>query len=116
LELLNGHSAVAAFFERRLPKPHWQRKRTMASDHAHDDDVVRLITASNPAQAHVVEQALRAEGISCRVVGDYLGASFGNLPGLQPEIWVHQRDRARAEEVLRDLPNLTEPETDEPEA
>ena len=88
----------------------------MASDQAHDDDVVRLMTASNPAEAHIVEQALRAEGISCRVVGDYLDASFGDIPGLQPEIWVHQRDRTRAEEILRDLPNQSETEADEPEA
>ena len=88
----------------------------MASDQAHDDDVVRLMTAANPAEAHIVEQALRAEGISCRVVGDYLDASFGDLPGLQPEIWVHQRDRARAEELLRDFQNQAEAETDEPEA
>jgi Putative prokaryotic signal transducing protein len=88
----------------------------MASDQAHDDEVVRLMQATNPADAHIVEQALRAEGISCRVVGDYLDASFGDLPGLQPEIWVHRRDLARAEQILQDLRNQAPPEADEPEA
>ena len=71
----------------------------MADRNPHD--VVRVATAQNPAEAHIVEQALKAEGIDCRVVGDYLDASFGDLPGLQPEIWVHQDDLAAAEEVLR---------------
>ncbi len=67
------------------------------------EEVIRLVTAPNPAQAHIWEEALRAEGIRCKVVGDYLNASFGNIPGLLPEIWVHQQDQARAEEVLRAL-------------
>jgi hypothetical protein len=67
----------------------------------HPDDIVRLVTAPNPAQAHIWEQGLREAGIRCKVVGDYLDASFGNIPGLKPEIWVHRDDVARAEEVLR---------------
>jgi len=61
------------------------------------DDIVRLGTAENPAQAHVWEQALLAEGIKCMVVGDYLDASFGDIPGLKPELWVYRRNAQRAE-------------------
>jgi len=64
------------------------------------DDIVRLGTAENPAQAHVWEQALLAEGIKCMVVGDYLDASFGDIPGLKPELWVYRRNAQRAEEII----------------
>jgi hypothetical protein len=63
-------------------------------------EVVRLLTAPNPAQASIWEQALRAAGVDCKVVGEYLDAGIGNIPGIQPEIWVHRRDLAKAREVL----------------
>ncbi len=65
------------------------------------DDVVRLVTAPNPADAHIWQQALAEEGIRSHVVGDYLGAGIGDIPGMTAEIWVHRDDLARAEEVLR---------------
>jgi hypothetical protein len=65
------------------------------------DDIVRLATAPNPAQAHIWQQALENEGISSRVVGDYLDAGVGDIPGLTAEIWVHRDDLERAQEVLR---------------
>ena len=68
------------------------------------DDVVRLAVARNPVEAHIWEQALRDEGIQARVVGDFLDASFGDLSGTLPEVWVHRDDAARAEEVLRRKP------------
>ena len=64
------------------------------------DDVVRLVTAENPAQAHIWQQAIEDAGIKCTVVGDYLDASFGDLPGLKPELWVHRRDLRRAEAII----------------
>jgi hypothetical protein len=67
------------------------------------DDIVRLATALNPAQAHLMEQALRQAGVRCKVVGDYLEAGFGDIPGLQAELWVHKDDVARGEEVLRQM-------------
>jgi len=66
-----------------------------------DDEIVCLATAENPFQAHVWEQALKDEGIRCKVVGDYLDASLGDIPGLKAEVWVHRDDLARAEAVLR---------------
>ena len=47
------------------------------------DDIVRLATALNSAEAHLYEQALRQAGVRCKVVGDYLEAGFGDIPGLQ---------------------------------
>jgi hypothetical protein len=67
----------------------------------HPDDIVRLATAPTPAQAHIWQQALADEGIRAHVVGDYLDAGVGNIPGLNAEIWVHRDDLARAEEILR---------------
>jgi len=65
------------------------------------DDIVRLATASNPAQAHIWQQVLQEEGIHGEVVGDYLDAGFGDIPGLRAELWVHRNDVQRALEVLR---------------
>ena len=65
------------------------------------EDIVRLVTAPTPAQAHIWQQALQAEGIRCHVVGDYLDAGLGDLPGMSAELWVHRDDLARAEEILR---------------
>ncbi|MBY0523466.1 MAG: DUF2007 domain-containing protein [Gemmataceae bacterium] len=66
----------------------------------HPDDIVRLATAQNPMQAHIWEQALQAEGIRANVVGDYLDAGLGDVPGLQAEVWVHKDDLARATAIL----------------
>jgi hypothetical protein len=71
------------------------------------DDLVRLATARTPFQAHAWEQALRAEGIWCKAVGDYLDAGLGNISGVLPEIWVHQDDVARAQKVLKTLENAS---------
>jgi hypothetical protein len=67
------------------------------------DDIVRLATAPNPAQAHIWEQGLRQAGVRCKVVGDYLDAGLGDIPGLRAEIWVHKDDLTRGEEVLREM-------------
>ena len=64
------------------------------------DDVVRLATAANPAEAHIWEQALAEEGIRAKVVGDFLDAGIGDVPGMRAEVWVHRADLARAEQVL----------------
>lgn len=66
------------------------------------DDVVTLTTAQNPAEAHVIEQALRQAGIRCQVVGDYLDAGIGDIPGVRPEVLVHRDDLAAAQEALRE--------------
>ena len=71
----------------------------MADDRSHD--VVRVATAANPAQAHVWQQALEDEGISCNVVGDFLDPGWG-ISGPSPaEIWVNPDDLARAQEIIR---------------
>jgi hypothetical protein len=67
------------------------------------DDIVRLRTAPNPPIAHIWEQTLAEAGIRSTVVGDYLGAGVGNLPGMQAELWVHRDDVQRAEEVLQQM-------------
>lgn len=69
-----------------------------------DHDLVRLATAANPFEAHVWQQALQVEGIRCQVLGDYLDAGVGDIPGIEAEVWVEAADRERAEEILRRHP------------
>ena len=66
----------------------------------HPDDIVRLATASNAMEATLWRQALEEEGIQCRVVGDYLDAGIGDVPGIRPEVWVHRDDAERARRIL----------------
>ena len=71
----------------------------MASDDR--GDVIRLATADTPVQAHIWQQALQEEGIECQVVGDYLDAGLGDIPGMRAELWVHEQDAQRALAVLQ---------------
>jgi hypothetical protein len=87
----------------------------MATDHS-EDEIVRLARAANPVEAHIWEEALLAEGIRCKVVGDLLDAGLGDVPGVSPEVWVHRKDLARAEEVLRRGQGLSHDEETEDEA
>src|SRR5579862_5325932 len=63
-------------------------------------EVVRLAAAANPFQAHIWQQALEQEGIRCQVLGDYLDAGLGDIPGFSAEVWVGTKDLARAEAIL----------------
>jgi Putative prokaryotic signal transducing protein len=67
----------------------------------HPDDIIRLATAPNPVQAHIWADALKAEGIRCKVVGDYLDAGLGDIPGMSAEVWVHKDDEGRAKKILQ---------------
>ena len=63
-------------------------------------EIVRLAGAANPLQAHIWQQALQQEGIRCQVLGDYLDAGIGDIPGMGAEVWVEAADLARAEAIL----------------
>ena len=63
-------------------------------------EMARLATAANPFQAHIWQQALQREDIRCQVLGDYLGAGIGDIPGMGAEVWVEAADLARAEAIL----------------
>lgn len=63
-------------------------------------DLVRLAAAANPFQAHVWRQALEREGVRCEVLGDYLDAGIGDIPGISAEVWVESADLVRAEAIL----------------
>jgi len=66
------------------------------------DEIVRLVSAGTLQQAHAWQAALDAEGIRCRVVGEYLTQGFGGgVPGMYPEIWVYGRDLDRARAALQ---------------
>ncbi len=72
-----------------------------AKDNEDKHEVVRLAGAANPFQAHIWQQALEQEGIRSEVLGDYLDAGFGDMPGLSAEVWVDPADLSRAEAFLR---------------
>lgn len=72
----------------------------MKSEDQHE--LVRLASAANPFQAHVWQQALEEKGIRCQVLGDFLDAGLGDIPGLSAEIWVQDSDLTRAEAILRE--------------
>ena len=77
------------------------------------DAIVRLATAPNPAQAHIWERALKEAGVRCKVVGDYLDAGLGDIPGMRAEIWVHRDDLKQGEEVLREMQEAEASDTEE---
>jgi hypothetical protein len=64
------------------------------------EEVVKLATAVNPQEAYLWKEALAEEGIEAQVVGDMLDVTFGDMPGVRPELWVHQADAERARAVL----------------
>jgi hypothetical protein len=72
---------------------------------APEEEIVRLAVATNSTEAHLMEQMLRAEGIRCQVVGDYLEAGIGDVSGLQPEIWVYRSDLERAAALIAPQPH-----------
>ena len=78
------------------------------------DDIVRLVSAENSVQAHIWEQALKAEGIRVQVVGDFLEAGFGDLQGITPELWVHRDDVERATAILNE--HVAAESNDQPDA
>jgi hypothetical protein len=45
------------------------------------DEIVRLVTASSPQEAHRWRQALEGQGVPCRVVGEDLGGFGVVCPG-----------------------------------
>lgn len=65
----------------------------------HPNDIVRVAIATSTTQVHIWENALRDEGIDCKVVGDMLEIGISG-PGMQSEIWVHEKDAARAREII----------------
>jgi Putative prokaryotic signal transducing protein len=71
----------------------------MSSKDPHD--LVRLAAAANPFEAHIWQQALEQAGIRSQVLGDYLDAGIGDIPGMMAEVWVEAADVARAEAILR---------------
>jgi hypothetical protein len=74
------------------------------------DRIVRLAKPRDAQEAEFYRAALEAQGIPCRVVGNYLAA--GGLVGWGaevPELWVFERDVERATGVLNELRQSPEP-------
>jgi hypothetical protein len=74
-------------------------------------DIVCLLTAVHPAQAHLWQTALAEEGVESNVVGDYLDAGIGDIPGARAALWVHRADVDRAMTIINTRhPVMTPPE------
>ncbi len=71
-------------------------------DNEHADDIVRIAHANSAVEAHMIQNALENEGIECKVVGDMLEGGIGDISGMLPEIWVHEADAGRAQQILND--------------
>lgn len=68
---------------------------------ASTEEIVRVGTASSIAEAYAWRQALRDEGVECKVVGEYLGG-VGLVPSNQlAEVWVHVGDFEKARSILK---------------
>jgi hypothetical protein len=66
------------------------------------DEIVRLASAGTLQEAHAWQATLAAEGIRCRVVGEFLTQGFGvGVPGMYPEVWVYGRDLDQARAALQ---------------
>jgi hypothetical protein len=70
--------------------------------------IVRLAAAANPFQAHIWQHALQQEGIRCQVLGDYLDADIGDIPGIRADVWVEAAEFALAEAILHQHQNYSE--------
>lgn len=67
---------------------------------ADPEDVVRVATGSLVA-VELYREALAADGIAARVVGDDLSAGIGSALPDAVELWVHRADVAAAEAAIR---------------
>src|SRR5664279_2882339 len=69
--------------------------------------MLKVFTAQHQAEAHLVEDLLRSNGIEAHVMGDsLLNTAPGPLafPGTAPEVWILNSDQAEpAFELIRDF-------------
>jgi hypothetical protein len=65
------------------------------------DEEIVSVARGTMIEVELWEDFLTEAGIQSKVVGTELTASYGTaMPG-SVELWVHRRDAARAEEILR---------------
>ena len=64
-------------------------------------ETILLSTADNNVQASLLQSALRNEGIESFLKNEHLSTVFGNIPGVQIEIYVFESDYEKAKEVLK---------------
>ncbi len=65
-------------------------------------EIVCLTSATNPVEAHLLQQALQEEGINAQVLGDYLEGGIGNIPGVSAEVWVDAANLEQAQAILQE--------------
>jgi|ERR1035438_10539598 predicted RNA-binding Zn-ribbon protein involved in translation (DUF1610 family) len=61
--------------------------------------MLKVFTAQHQAEAHLVEDLLRSNGIEAHVIGDsFLNTAPGPLPfpGTAPEVWILNSDQAES--------------------
>lgn len=65
-----------------------------------NEEIVRVATG-DMVQMELCQQILLDAGIDCRVVGGELDSGLGTALAGSVELWVHEHDQARAEELLQ---------------
>jgi hypothetical protein len=74
--------------------------------------VIKIHTAPHAFPLENLRNILQAEGIEAEVRTPYLGAARGDLPATEcwSELWVEDRDAARARDLMREAAAPPEPE------
>jgi len=66
------------------------------------DDELRMVAVSGPAEAQMIEEVLRNNGIDCTMQGDVLSAPWPTKSDLdEVRIFVKPEDARRAEELVQ---------------
>jgi hypothetical protein len=68
-----------------------------------DDHIVEVYVAGSVLEVHALADVLEEAGVHARITGEMLNNALGGLPlgeETSPRIWVHEREAARAREVI----------------
>ncbi len=79
--------------------------------------MIRLYSAADPLQAHVLRGALEAAGIHAEVRQDALFSTRGETPvtfDTLPEVWVAEADLEPARQIVEELERAPAPAAGEP--
>src|SRR5436190_24201579 len=66
-----------------------------------DDEPLEMVAVSGPAEAQMIEEMLKNNGIDCTLQGDVASTTFPTVSDLdEVRIFVKRDDVARAEELI----------------
>ena len=80
-----------------------------------EGNIVCVAHADTAVEAHIWQNALEEEGIKAKVVGDFLDAGLGNIPGMKAEVWVHEDDLQKATQIIEQIKQAPPDDSEEAE-